>query len=66
MGYALAQLYYGDMFRDGEVWFQTEPDSISGESYLINETNIERAKEWWKKALKNGNNSAKGRLEKIY
>ena len=67
MGDALAQLIYGDMFRDGEVWFQTEPDSISGESFLINaKPNIERAKEWWEKALKNGNNSAKERLEKIY
>ena len=55
------------MFRDGEVWLQTEPDSISGESFLINvKPNIEKAKEWWKKALKNGNNSAKKRLEKIY
>ena len=34
MGNALAQRNYGDMFRDGEVWFQTEPDSISGESFL--------------------------------
>lgn len=67
MGNALAQLNYGDMFRDGEVWLQTEPDSISGESFLINvKPDIEKAKEWWKKALKNGNNSAKERLEKIY
>ena len=66
-GYANAQLVYGDMFRDGEVWFQTEPDSISGESFLINaKPNIERAKEWWEKALKNGNDNAKSRLEKIY
>lgn len=67
MGYAIAQLNYGDMFRDGEVWLQTEPDSISGESFLINvKPNIEKAKEWWKKALKNGNKDAKSRLEKIY
>ena len=67
MGYAHAQLNYGDMLRDGDVWFQTEPDSISGESFLINvKPDIEKAKEWWKKALKNGNNSAKERLEKIY
>ena len=67
MGEAIAQLNYGDMFRDGEVWLQTEPDSISGESFLINvKPNIEKAKEWWKKALKNGNNSAKKRREKIY
>lgn len=66
-GNDFAQLNYGDMFRDGEVWFQTEPDSISGESFLINaKPNIERAKEWWEKALKNGNNDAKSRLEKIY
>lgn len=66
-GYANAQLVYGDMFRDGEVWFQTEPDSISGESFLINaKPNIERAKEWWTKAMKNGNEEAKERLEKIY
>ena len=66
MGYALAQLNYGDMFRDGDVWYRTEPDSINGESFLIKEKNIEKAKKWWKKALKNGNNSAKERLEKIY
>ena len=67
MGNALAQLNYGDMFRDGEVWFQTNPDSISGESFLINaKPNIERAKEWWEKALQNGNDNAKRRLEKIY
>lgn len=66
-GNAWAQLNYGDMFRDGEVCFRTEPDSISGESFLIKaKPNIERAKEWWEKALKNGNNSAKERLEKIY
>ena len=66
-GYSDAQLVYGDMFRDGEVLFRTEPDSISGESFLINvKPNIERAKEWWEKALKNGNDNAKSRLEKIY
>lgn len=62
-----AQLNYGDMFRDGEVWFQTEPNSKSGEYILINaKPNIERAKEWWTKAMKNGNEEAKERLEKIY
>lgn len=62
-----AQLNYGDMFRDGEVCFRTEPDPISGESLLIKvKPDIERAKKWWEKALKNGNNSAKQRLEKIY
>ena len=67
MGYAHAQLYYGDMFRDGEVWFQTEPDSISGESFLINaKPNIKIAKAWWQKALSNGNATAKERLEHIY
>lgn len=67
MGGALAQLNYGDMFRDGDVWYRTEPDSISGESLLINvKPDIEKAKEWWKKALKNGNKDAKSRLEKIY
>lgn len=67
MGSSLAQLYYGDMFRDGDVWYRTELDSISGESFLINvKPNIEKAKEWWEKALKNGNNDAKSRLEKIY
>ena len=35
-GNAWAQLNYGDMFRDGEVCFRTEPDSINGESFLIN------------------------------
>lgn len=67
MGSAHAQLNYGDMFRDGDVWYRTEPDSISGESLLINvKPDIEKAKEWWEKALKNGNNDAKSRLEKIY
>ena len=27
---------------------------------------LEKAKEWWEKALKNGNDNAKSRLEKIY
>lgn len=67
MGNAHAQLNYGDMFRDGDVWYRTEPDSISGESLLINvKPDIEKAKEWWEKALQNGNDNAKSRLEKIY
>ena len=67
MGNALAQRNYGDMFRDGEVWFKTGPDSKSGESFLIKvKPNIESAKEWWEKALQNGNDNAKSRLEKIY
>ena len=66
-GLSSAQLVYGDMFRDGEVWFKTEPDSKSGESFLIKvKPNIESAKEWWEKALKNGNDNAKSRLERIY
>lgn len=66
-GYSNAQLVYGDMFRDGEVWIRIESDSISGESFLIKvKPNIEKAKEWWEKALKNGNDKAKSRLEKIY
>lgn len=62
-----AQRNLGDMYRDGDVWFRAIVDSISGEALLINaKPNIEKAKEWWEKALKNGNESAKERLEKIY
>lgn len=62
-----AQLNYGDMFRDGDVWIRIESDSINGGSLVIHaKPNIEKAKEWWTKALENGNESAKERLEKIY
>lgn len=66
-GNAIAQLNYGDMFRDGEVCFKVESDSLNGKSCIIHtEPDIEMAKKWWKKALENGNESAKERLEKIY
>lgn len=62
-----AQLNYGDMFRDGDIWIRIETDSINGGSLVIHaKPNIEKAKEWWTKALGNGNESAKERLEKIY
>lgn len=62
-----AQLSYGDMFRDGEVCLRVVTDSIKGEAFIINaKPNIRLAKEWWTKALNNGNEEAKERLEKIY
>ena len=62
-----AQLNYGDMFRDGDVWIKTDSVSINGDYFVIRvKPNIKKAKEWWKKALENGNDSAKERLEKIY
>lgn len=66
-GNSWAQLNYGDMFRDGEIWMRAVTDSVKGESFLINaKPNIEKAKEWWLKALENGNEQAKERLEKLY
>ena len=66
-GNSWAQLNYGDMFRDGDVYLKVEKDSVGRGSYVIHvKPNIERAKEWWTKALNNGNNAAKERLEKIY
>lgn len=62
-----AQLNYGDMFRDGDVWIRIDSVSINGDYFVIRvKPNIKKAKEWWKKALENGNESAKERLEKIY
>lgn len=62
-----AQLIYGDMFRDGEVCIRVVTDSIKGEAFIINaKPNIRLAKEWWTKALKNGNENAKDRLEQVY
>lgn len=63
-----AQLNYGDMFRDGDVWIKTDSVSINGDYYFVIRVkpNIKKAKEWWTKALENGNDSAKERLEKIY
>lgn len=63
-----AQLNYGDMFRDGDVWIKIDSVSINGDNYCVIrvKSNIKKAKEWWKKALENGNDSAKERLEKIY
>ena len=58
-----AQLNYGDMFRDGEVCFRVVTDSIKGDTL---KPNIRLAKEWWTKALKNGNEKAKERLEQVY
>lgn len=66
-GDSWAQLNYGDMFRDGDVWIRIESDSITGGSLVLHaKPGIEKAKEWWTKALENGNESAKERLEKIY
>lgn len=66
-GNSMAQLNYGDMFRDGEVWIGAVTDSVSGNTYFIkSKPDIEKAKEWWQKALDNGNDKAKERLEKIY
>ncbi len=66
-GSPLAQLSYGDMFRDGEVCFRVVTDSIKGEAFIINaKPNIRLAKEWWTKALKSGNEKAKERLEQVY
>lgn len=66
-GSPYAQLSYGDMFRDGEVCFRVVTDSIKGEAFIINaKPNIRLAKEWWTKALKNGNEEAKERLEQVY
>lgn len=62
-----AQLIYGDMFRDGEVCIRVVTDSIKGDAFIINaKPDIRLAKEWWTKALKNGNEKAKERLEQVY
>ena len=66
-GESFAQLIYGDMFRDGEVCIRVVTDSIKGDAFIINvKPNIRLAKEWWRKALKNGNGKAKERLEQVY
>lgn len=71
-GSAWAQLNYGDMFRDCEVWLKAESDD-GGYYYAIpKKPIIDKAKEWWKKALDNKNANdkikakAKERLEKLY
>lgn len=61
--YSSAQLVYGDMFRDGEVCVRVETDSIKGDTL---KPNIRLAKEWWTKALRNGNKKARKRLEQLY
>lgn len=63
-GETLAQLNFGDMYRDGEVCFRVEGDSA--DFFIIAKPNVKLAKEWWNKALKNGCEKAKERLEKIY
>ena len=66
-GEPFAQLIYGDMFRDGEIYIEAATDSINGDAYILNlKPNIRLAKEWWTKALKNGNGMAKERLEQVY
>ena len=68
-GNGFAQLNLGDMYRDGEVRTKSKSKSDSGVGdYIIihTEPNITKAQEWWKKALENGETSAKERLEKIY
>lgn len=65
-GEPFAQLIYGDMFRDGEVCIAVT-DSIKGEVFILNaKPNIKLAKEWWTRALKNGNGKARERLEQVY
>ena len=65
-GDSSAQLTYGDMFKNGEVCARIV-DSINREAFIIKaKPNIILAKEWWRKALRNGNDEAKERLEKIY
>lgn len=65
-GESFAQLIYGDMFRDGEVCIAVT-DSIKGKVFILNaKPNIRLAKEWWTKALKNGNEKARERLEQVY
>ena len=64
---ALAQLNYGYRFRDGEVIMHAESGSDERNYIIIRaKPNITKALEWWQKALENGENSAKERLEKIY
>ena len=66
-GEPFAQLIYGDMFRDGEIYIEAATDSINGDTYILNiKPNIRLAKEWWTKALKNGNGMARERLEQVY
>ena len=66
-GKGFAQLNLGDMYRDGEVITKAKSDSGVGDYIIIHtEPNITKAQEWWKKALENGETSAKERLEKIY
>lgn len=66
-GHSYAQLSYGDMLRDGEACFRVITDSIKGEALIIKaKPNIRLAKEWWTKALKNGNDRARERLEQVY
>lgn len=66
-GNPYAQLSYGDMFRDGDVCIRVVTDSIKGDAFIINaKPNIRLAKEWWTKALKNGNGMARERLEQVY
>lgn len=67
LGEPNAQLIYGDMFRDGEIYIEAATDSINGDTYILNiKPNIRLAKEWWTKALKNGNGMARERLEQVY
>lgn len=70
-GNPLAQLSYGDMFRDGEVCIRVVTDSIKGEALIVkSKPNVRLAKEWWTKALNNGNERvkerAKKKLEQVY
>lgn len=72
-GDAMAQLNYGDMFRDCEVWLGVEDPDGGGYFYAVpKHPMMEDAKKWWTKALENEEAtpeikaSAKERLEKIY
>lgn len=49
---------YGDLFAEGVV--------VENPHEIIIQKDIEQAKYWWKKALEQGNESAKDRLQKVY
>ena len=61
-----AQLFYGDLFRDGKATFRVVTDSIQEEIIV---PNIQWAKEWWKKAAESNDEDirmqAEDRLENI-
>lgn len=68
LGEPNAQLFYGDMLRTGEICIGVHygPTTGNDEFFISGIPNISLAKEWWTKALKNGNEKARERLEKVY